>query len=35
MDNCPFDINRPENYPCVKGDCDCEKCVYDEEVEDD
>lgn len=23
---CPLDLTRPENYPCSRGDCDCDVC---------
>ena len=23
---CPLDLTRPENYPCSRGDCDCDIC---------
>lgn len=25
-ESCPLDINRPENYPCARGDADCDVC---------
>lgn len=26
MQDCPLDLARTENYPCSRGDCDCEIC---------
>lgn len=33
MQDCPLDITRPENYPCSRGDCDCEICKEQEKEE--
>lgn len=34
MQDCPLDITRPENYPCSRGDCDCEVCKDTQEAGD-
>ena len=30
---CPLDLTRLENYPCSRGDCDCEICKEQEKEE--
>ena len=30
MQDCPLDLTRLENYPCSRGDCDCEICKEQE-----
>ena len=31
MPNCPYAIEDYREMPCVKGDCDCEVCKFDED----
>lgn len=33
MQDCPLDLTRLENYPCSRGDCDCEICKEQEKEE--